>query len=158
MSSNSVEAWSRGTLGFLGGKGYCVFQASSSASTWFGWDGLPGLDESDRRRALARQAHVWSPCMEKSMHAWAASMQMKNRAASLLHTSQPSYFVTLVSTGVVDHGNATGCAKTCTNRPVCAAAPILPTANILFSRVDARLAGLTPATTRILQAGWLAGW
>lgn len=35
--------------------------------------------------------------MEKSMHAWAASMQMKNRAASLSHTSHPIY---LVSTGL----------------------------------------------------------
>lgn len=49
--------------------------------------GRPSLDESDCRRALA---HVWSPCMEESMRRWAASMQIKNRAASLLHTCQPA--------------------------------------------------------------------
>lgn len=52
-----------------------LFPAGPPAFTWFGWDGLagrldgcPGLDKSDRRRAVAHQApcgvHVWkNPCM-----------------------------------------------------------------------------------------------
>lgn len=69
-----------------------LFQPRFSASTWFGWSGCLGrlgLDESDCRRALA---HVWSPCMEESMHPWPASMQVKEG-----RTGQPRFPMLSVS-------------------------------------------------------------
>lgn len=85
VSPNHVLQFDAGPVTRHSG-GKDLFQARFSASTRFrlAWlFGRPGLDKSDCRRALA---HAWSPCMEESMRRWAASMQIKNRAASLLHT------------------------------------------------------------------------